>query len=125
MERKPFKFSLKFLLQNNAIVLVTSHKYISLHVLLKMVVLLPLSRVGGNNRAHFEPETIYIVIVGSVPSRHLRVELRRHTHDHTLHIFKHTHVAALWKETDFVYLRGRAGCSPYCGCLWMASMLEI
>lgn len=59
-----------------------------------MVVLLPLSRVGGNNRAHFEPETIYIVIVGSVPSLHLRVELRRHTHDHTLpETYSNTHTS--------------------------------
>ena len=44
-----------------------------------MVLLHSHSRVGGNNRAHFEPETIYIVTVGSVPSQLLGVELRRHT----------------------------------------------
>ena len=42
---------------------------ISQHNLLKMVLLHSHSRVGGNNRAHFEPETIYIVTVGAVPSQ--------------------------------------------------------
>lgn len=91
-----------------------------------MAALLSLSRVGGNNRAYFEPETIYIVTVGSVPSQHLRVELHQQTRacdrarTHT-----RTHTAAVWKEADFVYLSGRAGRSPYCGYLWTASMLEI
>lgn len=50
---------------------------ISLRNLLKMVLLHSHSRVGGNNRAYFEPETIYIVTVGSVPSQPLGVEPHR------------------------------------------------
>lgn len=98
---------------------------ISLCHMLKMVLLHSHSRVGGNNRAHFEPGTIYIVTVGSVPSQRSGVEPHRHTDART---HTHTHANALqWcgKRQTFVYLSGEAGCSPQCGCLWMASMLEI
>lgn len=40
---------------------------ISLHNLLKMVLHYSHSRMGGNNTAHFEPGTIYIVTVGALP----------------------------------------------------------
>lgn len=86
-----------------------------------MVVLHSHSRVGGNNRAHFEPETVYIVTVGSVPSL-LGVELHRHT-DASNHTRTHpnthaqTHIAVVWKDLDFVYLSGGAGCSPL---LWLS-----
>lgn len=88
-----------------------------------MVLLHSHSRVGGNNRAHFEPETIYIVTVGSVPSLLLGVEpAPAHTHarNHT-----HTHTLQWCGKRQTVYRSGGAGCSPCCGCLWMASMLEI
>lgn len=71
MECRKLFFSL---LQNSAIVCDIFTQNISLHKLLKMVLLHSHSRVGGNNRAHFEPETIYIVTVGSVPSQYLGVE---------------------------------------------------
>lgn len=85
-----------------------------------MVLLHSHSRVGGNNRAHFEPETIYIVTVGAVPLQLSGVEPHQHNHAHI-----HTHIAMVWKETDFVYLSGGVGWGPYCCCLWMASVLEI
>ena len=71
------------------------------------------SRVGGNNTAHFEPETIYIVTVGVVPSQPSGVVPHRHTHARN-HAHTHTHIAVLLKETDFVYLSGGVGCGPYC-----------
>lgn len=52
-----------------------------------MAVLHSHSRVGGNNRAHFEPETIYIVTVGSVPSDYFSVEVEH------IHIYMYSGVA--------------------------------
>ena len=46
---------------------------------------------GWHNTAHFEPETIYIITVGVVPSQLLGVELHQHTHARN-HACIHTHI---------------------------------
>lgn len=63
---------------------------ISFHNLLKMVLPYSHSRMGGNNTAHFEPGTIYIVTVGAAPLQLFSIEPHQDT-DASNHTRARTH----------------------------------